>query len=140
MVQRAVLVALSVLAASCTPPAPEGAADSGSVGIDPIVALVERLSEDRSGEWVNGLYPRLDLPATATVEAVFDRMFQRSPLNDGFVNNYTIVEMRPVVIEGLRPEPYTAAIVDTNFGRRIVLFRRQQLDWWTRIYEIAPSA
>jgi hypothetical protein len=140
MVRSALLVALSVLAVSCTPTAPEGAADSGSVGIDPIVALVERLSADRSGEWVNGLYPRLDLPATATVEAVFDRMFQRSPLNDGFVNNYTIVEMRPVVIEGLRPEPYTAAIVDTNFGRRIVLFRRQQLDWWTRIYEIAPSA
>jgi hypothetical protein len=140
MVQRAVLVVLSVLAVSCTPPAPEGAADSGSVGPDPIVALVERLSADRSGEWVSGLYPRLDLPATATVKAVFDRMFQRSPFNEGNVSHYTIVEMRPVVIEGLRPEPYTAAIVDTNFGRRIVLFRRERLDWWTRIYEIAPSA
>jgi hypothetical protein len=140
MVQKAVLVVLSVLAASCRLPAPESSADAGNVGPDPIVALVERLSADRSGDWVNGLYPRLDLPATATVEAVFDRMFQRSPFNEGFVSDYTIVETRPVVIEGLRPEPYTAAIVDTNFGRRIVLFRRERLDWWTRIYEIAPSA
>ena len=140
MVQRAVFVVLSVLGVSCTPPAPEGAADTGSVGPDPIIALVERLSADRSGDWVNGLYPRLDLPATATVEAVFDRMFQRSPFNEGFVSDYTIVEMRPVVIEGLRPEPYTAAIVDTNLGRRIILFRRERLDWWTRIYELEPSA
>jgi len=140
MVNSAVLVVLSVLAASCTPPAPGGAGDSGIGEADPIVALVERLSADRSGDWINGLYLRLDLPATASVEEVFDRMFERSPFHEGFVRDYTIVEMRPVVIEGLRAEPFTAAIVDTNFGRRIVLFRRERLDWWTRIYEIAPSA
>jgi hypothetical protein len=135
MVGRALIVISFCVAVACTESTPDGARHANHIETDPIISLVKRLSADRSGEWVNGLYPRLDLPATASVYEVLDRMFQRAPFDEGYVKEYRIVEMRRVVIAGLRSEPYTAAIVDTNFGRKIVLFRRERLDWWTRIYE-----
>lgn len=134
---RALTATLVLLAVACTDPSSRNEA---SANTDAIQELVDRLSADRSGEWVNGLYPKLDLPRSATVEEVFDRMFQRVSFDDGRVTRFRILELRGVVIESLRPEQYNAAVVETDLGRKLVLFRRERLDWWTRVYEIEPSA
>jgi hypothetical protein len=105
-------------------------------GPDPIQELVDRLSADRRGGWVNGPYPRLDLPSSATVEEVLDRLFQLVTFVEGPVTRFRILELRGVVIGSVRPERYNAAIVDTNLGRKLVLFRRGRLDWWIRVYEV----
>ncbi len=106
---------------------------------DAIQALVDRLSADPAGEWKNSLHPRLDLPPSATVEEVIDRMFQVVSLEGGRVTEFRVLELRGVAIGSQPAERYNAARVYTNVGEKIVLFRREQEDWWTRVYDVEPS-
>jgi len=106
---------------------------------DAIQALVDRLSADPTGEWTNSLHPKLDLPPSATVEEVIDRMFQVVSLDDGRVTEFRLLELRGVAIGSQPAERYNAARVYTNLGQKIVLFRREQQDWWTRVYDVESS-
>lgn len=137
MIRVASVFAFVLLLTACGGP-PEGAGSKEPS--DAIQALVDRLSADPKGEWTNSLHPKLDLPASATVEEVIDRMFQVVSLDHGRVTEFRVLELRGVVIGSQSPERYNAARVYTNVGQKIVLFRRQQQDWWTRVYDVAPPS
>ena len=136
MIRLASVLAAVLLVTACGG-SHEGAGDKKPS--DAIQALVDRLSADSAGEWTKSLHPRLDLPPSATVEEVIDRMFQVASLEGGRVTEFRVLELRGVAIGSQPAERYNAARVYTNVGEKIVLFRREQEDWWTRIYDVEPS-
>ncbi len=136
MIRLASVLAAVLLVTACGG-SPEGADDKKPS--DAIQALVDRLAADPNGEWKNSLHPKLDLPPSATVEEVIDRMFQVVTLEGGRVTEFRVVELRGVAIGSQPAERYNAARIHTNLGQKIVLFRREQQDWWTRVYDVESS-
>ncbi len=107
---------------------------------DEIDRLVVQLSRSY-GLWQNGLSPIIHLPRDAPVEQVLSRVFKMTGFDAGHVKNYRVLKTRKVRITGSVPDVYTAALVDTDLGRKIVLLRPYQNPtdgWWTRVYDAAP--
>ena len=108
------------------------------VSKDVIDRLVERLSFSH-GLWTNGVFPSLGLPETASTEQVVARVFEMTGFDGGNVKSHQIVETRAVRIDGSMPEAYTAVLVDTDMGRKIVLLQYQGTQaggmWWSRVYD-----
>jgi hypothetical protein len=105
---------------------------------DPIDQLVSHLSSD--GAWMNGFFPKIDLPPTASAEQVVMIVLEKDELNIGRVTGHKILEVRPVHFRGLTIV-YTAALVQTNVGKKIVFFAFQgpKVGWWSRVYDDKPS-
>jgi hypothetical protein len=120
--------------ASVTPPAPR------VVASDPVERLVARLSSSH-GLWQNGLFPKLDLPATASTKQVVSRVFPMTGFDKGHVAEHRILETRQVRIPGSLPDSYTAVLVDTDFGRKILLLKHEgpAVGWWSRVYDAERS-
>jgi hypothetical protein len=90
------------------------------------------------GLWQNGLYPMLGLPESASPEQILERVFQKTGFDRGHVSSYKILEVRQVRIPGSLPDRYTAALVQTDLGEKIVLFKydgQAAGGWWSRVYE-----
>jgi hypothetical protein len=138
---------------AAAPRMPEAAAEQAIAKGDPIAALVERLSA--SHLWQNGLSPILGLPATASIDEVIARMFEKVSFAEGRVTQYRILETRlvqipenlsyassaaPRIAERL-PYTYIAALVRTDFGDKIVLLKYEdpRTGWWSRVYDPRPS-
>jgi hypothetical protein len=53
------------------------------------------------------------------------------------IKTYRIIEIRKVKIRGSLPDDYSAALIDSDLGKKIVLFQYQGPDvgWWTRVYD-----
>jgi len=102
---------------------------------DPIENLVARLSSNHF--WENGEYPNLGLPATASTEQVVSRVFQMIGFDRGHVTSHKILKVREVHIPGSLPDIYTAVLVETNFGKKIVILKyvRESVGWWSRVYD-----
>jgi hypothetical protein len=98
--------------------------------------LVARLSSS-DGLWKNGLFPRLDVPATASTEHLVTAAFQKTSVDGRRVATFRIVEHRQVRIPGTPPDGYTAVLAETDLGTRIVLLQHlsKQLGWWSRVYD-----
>jgi hypothetical protein len=103
---------------------------------DPIDRLVAECSASH-GLWVNGQYPILDLPETASPEEVITRTFEKIGFDEGHVTSYKIQTIRQVRIQGSLPDSYTAALVETNFGEKVVLFRYggARIGWESRVFD-----
>ncbi|MGA2867154.1 MAG: hypothetical protein ABSF95_21975 [Verrucomicrobiota bacterium] len=116
------------------------ASEPAKVAPDPIQRLVARLSSSH-GLWQNGLFPKLDLPATASTEQVVSRVFQMSGFDKGHVTTHRILETRQVRIPGSLPDIYTAVLVDTDLGKKIVLLKHEgpAAGWWSRVYDAETS-
>lgn len=86
--------------------------------------------------WNNGGFPKIDLPAFASNEDVIGAAFAGISFDEGKVTKYAIVDARRVRI-GEDDRAYTAAIVDTNLGRKVVLLRYEGADvgWWSRVFD-----
>jgi hypothetical protein len=108
---------------------------------DPVDQLVTKLSSSH-GLWRNGISPILGLPATASNEQVVWRVFQMTGFDRGHVTRHRILKVREVRIPGSVPDNYTAVVVDTDFGRKIVLMKYEgpAAGWWSRVYDVEPSA
>jgi hypothetical protein len=101
---------------------------------DLIDRLVAGLS--RNPMWSNGGFAVIDLPPDARAEDLVAKVWQRVASREGRVSNWKIRKVRRVHVEEEGPE-YVAVIVDTNHGRRVVLFRpleREPKGWWNRVY------
>ena len=111
------------------------------VASNPIDQLVADLSASRGWEpWWAGISSGLGLPETASPEDVIHRIFEMG-MPTGQVRNYKILEIRQVHIpNGDGSGLYTAALVQTDSGKKIVLMQYDGRDWWTRTYDIKPSA
>ncbi|MBN1384176.1 MAG: hypothetical protein JW983_04750 [Elusimicrobia bacterium] len=104
---------------------------------DRIDSLVTRLSSDHL--WQNGEYPILGLPKSASTEQVVAKVFKMTGFDKGHVTKYKILKVREVRITGSLPDVYTAVLVSTDFGNKIVLIRYDgpNLGWWSRVYDTA---
>ena len=132
-----------------------GSAEATRAAVDPIDELVTRLSA--SPLWQNGIYPRLDLPKTASIDDVIARVFQLTGFDEGHVKEHRILETRVVSIrpvdrpalvdprfERVRSDPdmYTAVLVDTDLGKKVLLLKYEgtATGWWSRVFPVRSSA
>jgi hypothetical protein len=103
---------------------------------DPIAALVARLTAT-NGTWVNGVIPIIEVPLTASTQQVLERVFKRTGFDKGNVWTFQIIETRQVQIPapGFSSDAFTAVLVETNLGRKIVLFSSSSSFRWSRVYD-----
>jgi type IV pilus biogenesis protein CpaD/CtpE len=102
---------------------------------DPVDQLVNDFSSSH-GLWEKGLFPIIKLPATAPIGEVVSEVLERQ------VASYKILRVRQVHIRGSLPDLYTAVIVQTNVGEKIILLKYagESVGWWSRIYDAKKSA
>jgi len=104
---------------------------------DPIDRLVARLSSD--GMWQNGLFKPVDLPQSASPEEVISQVDKLTGLyQGGKLTSYRIIETRQVqIISSITGGKFTAVLLDTNLGKKIVLLQYQgsKTGWWSRAYD-----
>ena len=100
---------------------------------DPIENLVTKLSSNPL--WQNGISPVIDLPPTASSQQVVQRVFEMISFDQGKVSNHSIVEIREVQIRGSLPDQYTAVLVKTNLGEKIILLQYSGKMWWSKVYD-----
>jgi hypothetical protein len=105
---------------------------------DAIDSFVAALSAD-GWMWENGIDATRATQAT-TPEEVISETLRMAKFEAGLITSYQILKKREVHI----PDTYTAALVDTNLGRMIVLMRYTKGNdsvpghWWRRIYDANP--
>jgi hypothetical protein len=117
-------ILLAALAAGC------------AKGPDAIDRLVQRMSADHS--WERGDYMSLGLPATSPIEPVVARALGvTSSPEEQPVKSHKILQIRQVSIPGSLPGPYTAVLVDTDQGRKVVMLNHvgPDRDWYYRVFD-----
>jgi hypothetical protein len=75
------------------------------------------------------------LPSSALPEEVIAQLNKETDLYQGNkVTSYSIIESRPVKLGS----PFTAVLLETNFGKRIILlqFQGSSTGWWSRAYDV----
>lgn len=105
---------------------------------DPIDAHEKRLNASR-GLWVNGIYPDVALHEYATVKQVLNLAITRHGFDEGDISSFRILKHRPLELEPMMTG-YRAALIETNLGPKIFMFRYERdQQWWTRFYDIATA-
>jgi hypothetical protein len=115
---------------------------------DPIDRLVAKLSPPHpSGKpyvsfgWDSGIFPVLGLPQTASTDELVSKALHMN--GNSQVTDYEILKIREVHEEhGNLPNRYTAVLIQTKFGQKIVLLKyvNQAVGWWSRVYDVEPAA
>jgi hypothetical protein len=109
---------------------------------DSIDGLVADLSSTH-GMWVNGYFLDIRLPETAPTQQVVEQVFKQAifdtgratPPVSGKVTSYKILKIRRVHIPDFsQSDGYTAVLVETNFGEKIILLKSGS-SWWCRYYD-----
>ena len=111
---------------------------SACLADDPISNLTQRLkSQTRGGLWMNGSYPSFTMPSNSLPTQVVVRAAQAWRIVAGTNDALRIIEMRAIELNGPSGEPLTAALVECNSGRKILLFRLEgKGQLWTRFYDV----
>lgn len=132
----AIIGSLAICPASANPLEAASSPSAVAAASDPIARLLDRLSGSRA-LWHNGLFPSLGLPGSAPNEQVLSRVLEHSAFDKGPVSEHLILESRQVRMPGDLEGIYTALLVDTNLGRKIVIlkFHGPAVGWWSRIYD-----
>lgn len=99
---------------------------------------IDRLVADYSAShelFAKGLFPDLNLPKTASPKQVIPRALEMHGFTKEQVAGAKILKIRQVHIQGIYPDLYTAALVWTSVGEKIVLFQYQEpaFGWWSRV-------
>ena len=104
---------------------------------DPIARLVSRVSAD----WHWGFYPTIELTNSAPPEAVVKEVSE----NGGFdtdsgirmVKSYKILEIRQASVPLCGLGIFTAALLETDLGMKVVFFRYEETrhHWWSHVYD-----
>jgi hypothetical protein len=103
---------------------------------DPIGTIVRKLNAS-NGLWINGLYPDIDLPRDAKPEAVLGQAVKMTGFDQGHIKTYEILETRHIQLNTGRMESYSAAVIQSDLGRKIFLFKPEKNNrWWTRFYDV----
>lgn len=102
---------------------------------DPIDHLVADLSSTH-GMWRNGYSMEIKLPKTASTDELIEQFFKISSFDRGKVTSYKILKSRQVHIpDSDKNEIFIAVLVKTDFGEKIVLFKKYESGWWCRAYD-----
>jgi len=100
---------------------------------DPIDTLVQRLNAT-GGMWSNGEYPDISLPSDVKPDAVLAQAVKVTGFDRGHIKTYQIQEIRQVPLD---TETYSAALVQSDLGMKIFLFKPERNNrWWTRFYDV----
>jgi hypothetical protein len=103
---------------------------------DPINQLVARLSLS-NGYWAYGIFTPVDLPASASPADVISE-YCNSAYGD---SSHQIITIRQVCIGiSIPADYYTAVLMDTVYGKKIVLLQylESNAGWWCKEYDAAP--
>lgn len=103
----------------------------------PIDCLVDRLSSN--GAWFNGYFPILGLPETVSTAQLVSKVFEMTGFADnGRVRTCHISNVQRVHIKPFSPGLYTAVLVQTDVGEKIVLlkYEGQTVGWWSRVFDL----
>jgi len=101
---------------------------------DPIDNLVNNLNSwNRIEAWNSGSSAILGLPYDAATNAVIDKAVQMTGFDEGQIKSYQVIEVRQVEI---KHEKYFAALLNSDLGQKVLLFRYEYEHWWHRFYNI----
>jgi len=108
-----------------------------SAPIDPIEALVQKLSENHF--WRNGSYPIIELPNDSDPKAILASYFDKISFDDGSrIATFQIKQFKNVKIKGSLPDDYVAILCETDHGNKIILMQFwDEAGWWIRLYDTA---
>ena len=121
---------------------------TGCAHRDPIDRIVKKDSADQ--HFPSGPFAVINLPATAPVTEVVSNALGQPDLSGLSVKHFTVLETRQVKIHadyGIPPElvNYTAVLVDTSFGQKVVLLQFQKHKqntngwWWSHVYDLESN-
>ena len=105
---------------------------------DPIDRLVMQYNASY-GLWINGTYPIIDLPPDAKPKEVLDQAVQKWGFDQGHITSYKIQEIRELtkLKVGENEAPYMAALIESDLGKKIFLFRPERNNrWWVRFCDL----
>jgi len=103
---------------------------------DPIDELVTKLNASH-GLWINGVYPIIDLPSDAKAEQVLAAAVKMTGFDQGHIKTCKILEIRTVLLNTGWVGPYSAALVESDLGMKIFLFKAERNNrWWIRFYDV----
>lgn len=105
---------------------------------DPISNLTERLkTQTRGGLWMNGAQPSFTMPSNSLPTHVVVKAAQAWRIIQETNDTLRILEIRKVEINGPPELPLTAALVECDAGKKIILFRFEgDGHLWTRFYDV----
>jgi len=115
------------------------------IGCDSTPDQIDRLVADLSssnGMWLNGYQSIIHLPDSASPKQVVAQIFKEAEFDAGQrtstterVTSYKILKIRQVHIPSHgESDLYTAVLVQTDRGEKIILLRRGD-GWWWRYYD-----
>jgi hypothetical protein len=106
---------------------------------DPFDRVMDYVSHESVPSY---MFVPVQLPATATPEQLIHALTVRGEF--GRLNIYSgsikIVETRSVHTAPPMLEAYTAILLDTNLGQKIVLLKPMSHGWYWKIYDVKSSA
>jgi len=115
---------IAILLVGCSPAGPS---PSNTLPVGPIERLTVKLSQSSTNlmGFPNGPWHPVGLPGTAVPADIASRALQHEQSRHGSATNLSIVEVREVSITLNEREPrlYTAVLVNTEGGQKVVLLR-----------------
>ena len=121
-----ILMCVALTSCAATPP----------VGPDPIEQLAARLNAS-NGLWINGRYPIIELPPDAKPGEVLAQAVKMIGFDRGHIKTYAIQEVRSVQLNTGRMETYSVALIQSDLGTKILIFKPEKNNhWWTRFYDV----
>jgi hypothetical protein len=84
--------------------------------------------------WLNGAYPILNLPSTASTKEVTAKVFAMTDFV-GKGASFQILKNRQVHIRGASND-YTAVLIRTGSRDAVILLRFGGNDWWSRLFTV----
>jgi hypothetical protein len=103
---------------------------------DPIFQLGLELNRISSFTFINGFFAAIKLPPSATAEEIVAQSVQGESVFGGKINTYKIIEVRKLLIFQGNYPVYSAALIETNPGKEIFLYRYESTPnyWWVKVY------
>lgn len=83
------------------------------------------------------LYVPVDVPTNSSPSEVLAALSKRGTLRDNGINRFKVLESRRVhsTQEGAQSIYYSAVLLDTNLGRKVVLLQPQRGGWYYKVYD-----
>jgi hypothetical protein len=106
---------------------------------DPIDRLMTELPYEDVPSY---LFLSIKLPETATPEQLLSALSNRGYFQQEDITSFSILEKKdthtvPPTGWGEKPEPYTAVLLKTDAGQKIMLFRsRDSRGWYYKMYDV----
>ena len=103
---------------------------------DPLEAIVAATTGGPT--WLNGTFPIVDLPRSAPKEVVVAKvlsLWRWAPKG----TQYRIAEIKEIHIPDVSTDPYTAVLLKTDVGDRVLLLQYQDgasgsyARWWSQV-------